>query len=127
MLIKSLALPGREQTTAIKLGMYSTYTPRSSIYFLAICSNFCKTLKRKNSEICPSNQVSAAAMTSASDEKWRISTVFSVQRPSVSPTGPDPENTVGDQDGGSQGRLVSSGLKVPGEPGHCRARTRHPW
>jgi len=35
-------------------------------------SNFCKPLKkRKNSEGCPSNQVSAAATTSASDEKWR--------------------------------------------------------
>ena len=33
-------------------------------------SNFCKPLK-KNSEGCPSNQVSAATMTSASDEKWR--------------------------------------------------------
>jgi len=33
-------------------------------------SNFCKPLK-KNSEACPSNQVSAAAMTSASDKKWR--------------------------------------------------------
>jgi len=25
---------------------------------------------QNNSEVCPSNQVSAAAMTSASDEKW---------------------------------------------------------
>jgi len=33
-------------------------------------SYFCKPL-RKISEDCPSNQVSAAAMTSASDEKWR--------------------------------------------------------
>ena len=32
-------------------------------------SNFCKPLKKKNSEGCPSNQISAAAMTSASDEK----------------------------------------------------------
>ena len=31
---------------------------------------FCKPLK-KNSGSCPSNQVSAAAMTFASDEKWR--------------------------------------------------------
>ena len=29
------------------------------------------THSKKNSEVCPSNQVSAAAMTSASDEKWR--------------------------------------------------------
>jgi len=34
---------------------------------------------------------------------------------------------VGEQDTGSPGRLVSSGLQVPGEPGHCRARTRPPW
>ena len=33
-------------------------------------SNFCKPLKN-NSEGCPSNQVSAAAMNSASNEKWR--------------------------------------------------------
>ena len=38
-------------------------------------SNFCKPLK-KNSEGCPSNQVSAAAMTSASDEKWRPFSCF---------------------------------------------------
>ena len=38
--------------------------------------------------------------------------------------GTDPENRVGDQDTGSPGRPVFSGLQVPGEPGHCRARTR---
>jgi len=42
------------------------------------------------------------------------------------PTGPDPENGVGDQDTGSP-RPVSAGLQVPGDPGHCRARTRPPW
>jgi hypothetical protein len=41
---KSLARPGRKQATATKL---------------------CKPLKKKKSEGCPSNQVSAAAMTSA--------------------------------------------------------------
>jgi hypothetical protein len=34
---------------------------------------------------------------------------------------------VGDQDIGSPGTLVSSGLQVPSEPGHSRARTRPPW
>jgi hypothetical protein len=34
-------------------------------------SNFCKPIKKKNSEDCPSNQVSVAAVTSASDVKWR--------------------------------------------------------
>jgi len=67
---KSLVRPARKQATAIKLGIFSTYSPQSLIHFLARCSNFCKPLK-KNSESCPSNQVSVAAMTSASDEKWR--------------------------------------------------------
>jgi hypothetical protein len=31
---------------------------------------------------------------------------------------------VGDQETGSPGTPVSSGLQVPGEQGHCRARTR---
>ena len=71
---KSLARPGRKLATATKLGIYeySAYSPRSSIHFLARCSNFYRPLKKKrNSEGCPSNQVSAAAMTSPSDEKWR--------------------------------------------------------
>jgi len=67
---KSLAWPGKKQATATKLGIYSTYSPRSSIHFLAHCSNFASHSK-ENSEGCPSNQVSAAAMTSALDEKWR--------------------------------------------------------
>ena len=66
-------------------------------------------------------------MTSASDEKWRPFNFFSVQGRSGSPTGPDPENRVRDQDIGSPGRPVSSGLQVLGEPGHCHARTRPPW
>ena len=47
---------------------------------------------------------------------------FSVQETSGSPTEPDPENRVGDQDTGSPGRPGSSGLQVPG-----RARTRPTW
>jgi len=56
-----------------------------------------------------------------------LSFVFSVQGTGGSPTGPDPENRVGDQDTGSPGRPVYSGLQVPGDPGHFRARTRPPW
>ena len=44
---KSLARLGRKQATATKLGIYSTYSPRRSIHFLARCSSFCKTLKNK--------------------------------------------------------------------------------
>ena len=52
---------------------------------------------------------------------------FSVQGTGGSPTGPDPVNRVGDQDVRSPRRPVSFGLQVPGEPGHCRARTRSLW
>jgi hypothetical protein len=43
---KSLAQPGRKQATATKLGIYSTYPPRSSIHVLSSCSYFCKPLKK---------------------------------------------------------------------------------
>jgi len=63
-------------------------------------------------------------MTSASEQNGDLSIVFSVQGTGGSPAGPDPENRVGDQDNGSSGRSVSSGLQVPGEPGHCSATPR---
>ena len=71
--VKSLAQPGRKQATATKLGIYSTFSPRSSMHLLVRCSNFCKPLKK--SEIV-SFQVSAVTMTSASDEKWRTFNCF---------------------------------------------------
>ena len=40
--------------------------------------------------------------------------------------GPDLENRVGDQDTGSPGRPIYSGLQVPNEPEHYCARTRPP-
>ena len=52
---------------------------------------------------------------------------LSVQGTGGSPKGSDPENRVGDQDTGSPGRPVSSAMQVPGEPGHCSARTRPLW
>jgi len=55
-----------------------------------------------------------------------LSIVFSVQGAGGSPTGPDPENRVGDEVSENPGKPVSSGLQVPGEPGYCRARTRPP-
>ena len=38
VLIRPFARPGRKQAT--KRGIYSTYSPRSSIHFLALCCNF---------------------------------------------------------------------------------------
>jgi len=66
-------------------------------------------------------------MASASGEKWRPFSCFSIQGTGGSPMGPDPENRVGDQEAGNPGRPDYSGLQVPGESGHCRARTRSPW
>ena len=43
---KSLTRPGRKQATAIKLGIYSTYSARSSIHSLARYSNFRKSFKK---------------------------------------------------------------------------------
>jgi hypothetical protein len=45
-----------------------------------------------------------------------LSIVISVQGTCGSPSGPRPENRVGDQSSGSSGRPVSFGLEVPGEP-----------
>ena len=66
-------------------------------------------------------------MTSVSDEKLQPFICFLVQRTGGSPTGSDLKNRLGDQDTGSPGRPVSSGLQVPGEPGYCHARTGAPW
>ena len=54
---KSLARPGRKQATATKLVTFASHS-------------------KKKSEVCPSNQVSAAAMTSMLDEKWRTFNCF---------------------------------------------------
>ena len=120
---KSLVRPGRKQAIATKLEIYSTYSPRSSICFLARCSNFCKLLKKIKKIVRP---------TRSPRQQWPLrrkkdgdlSIVFSVQGIGGSPTGPDPRNRMSDQDTGSPGRPVSSGLQVSGDPGHFRARTR---
>jgi len=122
---KSLARPGRKQATATKLGIYSTYSTRSSIHFLARWSTFGKSLKKIQNAVQP---------TWSPRPQWPprrtkngdLLIIFSVQRTGGSPTGPDPENRVCDKDNESPDRPVSSGLQVPGEPGNFRARTRTP-
>jgi hypothetical protein len=57
--------------------------------------------------------VSAGAVPGVSKSLARpisLSVVFSVQGTGGSPTGPDPENRLGDQDIVSPGRPVTSGL-----------------
>jgi len=50
---KFLARPGKKQATAAKHGIYSTYSPRSKIHFLASCSNFCKPFKKIQKFVSP--------------------------------------------------------------------------
>ena len=123
---KSLARPGRKHATATKLGIYSTYSTRRSIHFLARCSNFCK-LQKKIQKVVRSTRSPRQQWPRRRTKNGDLSIVFSVQGIGRSPTGSDPGNRVGDQDTGSQSRPVSFGLQVPGEPGHCRAKTRPPW
>jgi len=47
-------------------------------------------------------------MTSASEKKWRNFNYFSVQKTGGSPTGPDQENKVGDQENGSYWKILEA-------------------
>jgi len=100
---KSLARPGRKQVTATKLGTYSTYSPRSSVHFLA-CSNFCKPLKKKIRKVVRPTRSLRQQWPLRRKKNGDFWIVFSVQRTGCSLTGPDPENRVGDQDIWSPGR-----------------------
>jgi len=122
----SLARPGRKQATATKLGIFSTYSPRSSIHLLTRYSNFCKRLNKKFRKLSVQPGLSGSNDLRVGRKMVTFQLFFSVQGTGGSPTGPDLENRVGDQDTGSPGRPVSSGLQTPREPGHCRARTRPP-
>ena len=124
---KSVARPGRKQATATKLGVYSTYSPRSSIHFLALCFNFYKPLKKKFKMLSVQPGLRGSNDLRVGRKMATFHLLFSVQGTGGSLMGPDPESRVGDQDTGSPGRPIYFGLQVPGEPGHCRARTRPPW
>ena len=106
---KTLARPGRKQATATKLGIYSTHSPRRSIHFWARCSNFCKPLKKKIKRLSVQPGHRGRNDLRVGD----LSIVFSVQGTGGSPTGPDLENRVGDQDVGNPGRPVPLGCKCP--------------
>jgi len=120
---KSLARQGRKQATATKLGIYSTYSPRSSVNFLARCSNFLQVTQKKFRNLSFQPGLRGSNDLRVGRKMTTFQLFFSVQGTGGSPTGPDTENRVGDQNNGSPGRPVSSGLQVSGDPGHCRART----
>jgi hypothetical protein len=119
---KSLARPEMKQATANKLGIYSAYSPRSSTHFLAHCCNFCKPPKKKIIRLSVLRALRGSNDLPVGRKTANFQLFFLVQ----GTTGPDPENRMGDKDTESPSRTVSFGLQVPGEPGHCRARTRHP-
>ena len=75
----SLARPGRKQATATKLGIYSTHSPRSSIHFLASCSNFCKPLKKIQKFVRLTRSL-WQQWTSRRTKNGDLSIVFSLQR-----------------------------------------------
>ena len=124
---KPLSRPGKKQATATKLGIFSTYSPRNLIHFLARCYNFCKALKKKKNCLSVHPVLRGSNDFRVGRKMTIFHLFFSVQGTGGSPTGPDPENRVGEKDIGSPGRPVSSQLQVPGEPGHCGARTRPLW
>ena len=122
---KPLARPERKQPTATKLGIYSTYSPGSSMHFLAHRSNFWKPLKilrimSVQPGLCGSNDFRV-------DEKWRPFKRFLSPENRWWSDGAKSGEKCGDQDIVSPGRPGSSGLQVTGEPGLFRARTRPPW
>jgi len=106
---KSLARPGRKQATATKLRIYSIHSPRSSILFLTRCSNICKPDK-KIQKFVRSTRSPQQQCPPRRTKNGDLSITFAVHGTGGSPTGPDPENRVGDQDIGSPGIPVSSGL-----------------
>jgi hypothetical protein len=95
---KSLARPWRKQATATKLG-FIQHIPHEA---------------KKNQKVVrpirsPRQQWPRRA------KNGELSNVFSVQGTGGSPTGPDPQNRVSDQETWSTGTPFSSGLQVPGE------------
>jgi hypothetical protein len=119
----SLNRPGRKQTTATKLGIHTTFSPRSSINSLARCSNSCQPLKNFQKFVLPSR--SPRHQWPARRTKRGDFTIFYL----VHGTGgiltwPDSGKRVSDQGTGSPGRSVSSGVQASGRSVHNRARTR---
>ena len=109
---KSLARPGRKQATVTKIGVYSTYSPRSSIHLLARCSNFCKSLKKFRS-LSVQPVLRGNNDLRVGRKKGDHSTAFSVQGTGGSLMGQDPENSVGDQDTEAQVGQFLLGCKCP--------------
>jgi hypothetical protein len=112
----SLTRIGREQATANKFGIYSTCSPRSSIYILGRSFFFCRPIKKISIFFSPT-RYPRQQWPPLQKKNGDHSILFSVQGTGGRPTGPDPEYRFGDQENGSPGERASYGLQVPAEPG----------
>ena len=72
---KSLTRPGRKKLQRPN-SRFIEHTPHEAQYTSYPVVLTFASHSKTNLERCPSNQVSAAAMTSASDEKWRLFNFF---------------------------------------------------
>jgi len=120
---KSSARPGRKQATATKIGIQ--HTPNEAQYtsypVALTFASHSKNIQKFRPTRSPRQQ-----WPPRRTKNCQLSIVFSVQGTGGSPTGPYPEIRVGDQDFGSPGRPVSSGLQVPGEPGALSCKNKTP-
>ena len=73
-----------KKATATKLGIYSTYSQRSSRHFLAHCSSFCKPLKKIQKVVRP-NRSPRQKWPPLRTKNGNFSIVFSVQGAGGSP------------------------------------------
>jgi len=123
---KYLARQGRIKATATKHWMYSPYSALSSIHFSTRFSNFCKPLEKKfiMFSIQPGHRGSNDTHIGRKMAHFQF---FSVQGTGGSPTEPDTENRVVDQDTGSPDMPFSPGLQMPGEPEHFRTYQDRSW
>ena len=77
---------------------------------LSPCPNFCKPLKKKIRRLSAQPGLRGNNGLRVGLKMATFQLFFSVQGTGDSPTGPDPENRVGDRDTGSPGRPLSSRL-----------------
>jgi hypothetical protein len=101
------------------LGSYCTDTnpPTSYMFRSALLPSSGRCFTKDGeivAEIC--RLTAAGVLTSPWPELLHFQLFSSVQRTDGSPTEPDLENRVSDQDTGIPGRPFYSGLQVPGEP-----------
>ena len=124
---KSLARPGRKEATATKLGIYSTYSPRNSIHFLARCSNFCKPPKKKNQKVVRPTRSLRQQYLRVGEKMATFQLFFQSREQVVVRWGQIRRIGLVMKTLEVQVGHVLLGYKCLMERGRCCARTRPPW